>query len=112
MTNHEKQVFFTTMLATFLHYAIDSGYEVVVDTVARSKEEQARLVKIGASQTMKSKHVERLAVDLLLFKNGKYLTGKTQYDELGAVWKTLSTKNVWGGDWITFKDYGHFEYAG
>lgn len=113
MTLHEKQVHFSRMFASLVLYAGTLGGEVVIDMVARSEEEQARLVAEGASQTMDSKHLQRLAGDLLLFNaQGTYLTNSQDYAALGAYWHGLDPANVWGGDWAGFQDGGHFEYAG
>lgn len=52
-------------------------------------------------------HTVRLAIDLNLFKNGKYLTDGTGHDVLGSFWKTLDTDARWGGD---FKDPNHYSF--
>ncbi len=111
MTLNEKQVHFSNLFARLVLWA-HSYDEVVIDAVARSPEEQARLVAIGASHTLNSKHVHRLAGDLLLFRNGAYVQDGKEYAPLGAYWKSLDPHNVWGGDWSSLHDYGHFEYAG
>jgi peptidoglycan L-alanyl-D-glutamate endopeptidase CwlK len=113
MTLHDKQVHFSRMFAFLVLHAALQDWEVVIDMVARSEEEQARLVAAGASQTMDSKHRERLAGDLLLFDDeGTYLTDTEEYAALGAFWHSLDAANVWGGDWSGYPDGGHFEYAG
>jgi hypothetical protein len=112
MTLHQKQAHFTQMFASLIHYALSLGLEPVIDMVARSPEEQARLVKSGASQTLDSKHVLRLAGDLLLFKDGVYLTDGAAYKPLGMYWCALDPHNVWGGSWQSIKDFDHFEYNG
>jgi peptidoglycan L-alanyl-D-glutamate endopeptidase CwlK len=85
---------------------------VALDYVKRSEAEQAAMVASGASETMHSKHLDGLAADLLLYEDGAYVTSAEPYASLGAYWKTLDPANVWGGDWETLVDAGHFEYAG
>lgn len=58
-----------------------------------------------------SVHRKRLAVDLNLFKNGKYLTATEDHAILGQWWKAQHPLARWGGD---FEDGNHysFEYEG
>lgn len=79
----------------------------------RSKARQERLVKAGASQTMRSRHLTGHAVDL-----GAYVGGQVRWDWplyykiADAVKKAAAELNVpieWGGDWKTFKDGPHFQ---
>jgi len=112
MTLSEKRRYFTRQLARLLVYGMEHDFEIALDFAKRSKEEQKRLVEAGLSQTMKSKHVEGLAVDLLLYDGSSYLVDPKAYAPLGAYWVSLDPKNVWGGNWHSIKDYGHFEYAG
>lgn len=79
----------------------------------RSKARQEQLVKAGASQTMRSRHLTGHAVDL-----GAYVGGQVRWDWplyykiADAVKKAAAELNVpieWGGDWKTFKDGPHFQ---
>jgi D-alanyl-D-alanine carboxypeptidase len=109
MALSDSQATFSRLFAQLILWAHDHGYTVAIDMVARSPEEQARLVRIGASRTLKSAHVQRLAGDLLLFKNGQYVSDGEAYRPLGAYWTSLSPQCVWGGSWKSIKDYDHFE---
>jgi hypothetical protein len=75
----------------------------------RTAEQQAINVKKRVSQTMDSKHLERLAIDLNFIADGKIILCPSQ---IGAYWESLNTKNEWGGSWKTFKDSGHFQRNG
>ena len=79
----------------------------------RSKARQEQLVKAGASQTMRSRHLTGHAVDL-----GAYVGGQVRWDWplyykiADAIKKAAAELNVpieWGGDWKTFKDGPHFQ---
>ena len=68
----------------------------------RTKAEQRKLVASGASQTMKSKHLDGLAVDLMAYNNG----GRWElnlYDEIadamaeGASYEKINLR--WGAAW-------------
>lgn len=79
----------------------------------RSIARQEQLVKSGASQTMRSRHLTGHAVDL-----GAYVGGQVRWDWplyykiADAIKKAAAELNVpieWGGDWKTFKDGPHFQ---
>lgn len=79
----------------------------------RSIARQEQLVKSGASQTMRSRHITGHAVDL-----GAYVAGQVRWDwplyhkVADAMKKAASEVGVpieWGGDWKTFPDGPHFE---
>lgn len=57
----------------------------------------------------RSVHKIRLAVDLNLFVDGKYITDGNHeaYKELGEYWKSLHKLARWGGD---FNDANHFSF--
>ena len=77
----------------------------------RTIDEQKALVAKGASQTMKSKHIDGNAVDLMAYCNG----GRWElnlYDEIADAMKegaaACNVKLRWGAAW-TIDDIGVFE---
>jgi len=81
----------------------------------RSKTRQEQLVKAGASQTMRSRHLTGHAIDL-----GAYVAGSVRWDwplyyKLAVAVKQaaaeLQVPIEWGGDWKSFKDGPHFELS-
>ena len=85
---------------------------VVIEGV-RTKTSQEQLVKAGASQTMRSRHLTGHAVDL-----GAYAAGSVRWDWplyhriADAVKRAASELQIpieWGGDWTTFKDGPHWQ---
>ena len=79
----------------------------------RTVERQKQLVAAGASQTMKSKHLEGKAVDLAAIVDGKIRWDYSLYpkinDAMQRAAEILNTPIVWGGSWITFKDGCHWQ---
>ena len=69
----------------------------------RTIEQQKELVAKGASQTMKSKHLDGLAVDLMAYNNGRGSWELNLYDDLadamkeGAEFVGVSVR--WGAAW-------------
>lgn len=92
MTLREKQSKFVRMVAELLRFAHDSGYELTFgDAYATT------------GHRPNSLHYSRLAIDLNLFKNGKYLTGTEDHRELGEFWESIG--GSWGG---RFEDGNHY----
>lgn len=69
----------------------------------RTVEEQKALVAKGASQTMKSKHLEGRAVDLMAYLNGRGSWELPIYDEVADAMQQAATENGvairWGAAW-------------
>lgn len=116
MTLRNNQTSFTWMLAEFLLWCRDNGYEITLGEVYRTEEQQLIHFRAGRSKTMKSKHRERLAADLNLFIGGRIATAG-EYRPLGVEWERRGGR--WGGRFgVEVKDYatkmgwdsGHFEY--
>lgn len=55
-----------------------------------------------------SLHPDRLAVDLNLFRDGRFLTLSKDHAPLGAYWKTLNPLCRWGGDFHPKPDGNHY----
>lgn len=69
----------------------------------RSKEEQRKLVESGASQTMKSKHLEGRAVDVVAYIGPRITWEINVYDEIADAFKQaadeLDVGIRWGAAW-------------
>jgi len=95
MTLGQKQRKFSLMVAKLIQYIYDSGYEVSLGDA---------WAKTGHKEN--SKHYQRLAIDLNLFLEGKYLESTNNHKKFGEYWE-----NVLGGTWGgRFKDGNHYEY--
>lgn len=80
------------MVALLIQFAYERGYELTFgDAWAQS------------GHKPNSCHYVRLAIDLNLFKNGKYLTCTEDHQELGEFWEALG--GAWGG---RFGDGNHY----
>jgi peptidoglycan LD-endopeptidase CwlK len=86
---------------------LDLPAVVVAGGARRSAATQKRLVAAGRSTTLQSKHVKGLAFDVDML-------GWNRDDVPWWVWQQLGDLAhemglVWGGDWSSFVDVGHFE---
>jgi hypothetical protein len=106
VTLREQQSLFCLLVGQLILYAYDQGYELTFGDAYRSPEQAAANATSGAG-IKNSLHTQRLAIDLLLFKDGVYLTDSAAYKPLGDYWKALSILNFWGGD-FSKPDGNHF----
>lgn len=107
----QKQFVFTRLMAELIGHAYSEGYTMTVGEAWRPPETAAIYAKRGKG-IKGSLHTSRLAIDLNLFKGGKYLTGSESYRSLGEYWESLSKKPeyecCWGG---RFQDGNHFSMS-
>lgn len=79
----------------------------------RTIEEQRRLKAIGATRTLKSRHLTGHAVDVVALDNGVVRWDWPLYARIAEAFKQagreLGVPVEWGGDWSTFKDGPHFQ---
>jgi hypothetical protein len=95
----EKQQIFTYNIACLIHHAFDvHNIKLTFGHAWRSLEEQKRLKAEGKSQTLNSRHLDRLAVDFNFFVDGKLTYDFDKIKPLGDYWESLHDKNRWGGD--------------
>lgn len=91
---NQKQFIFTQKLALLIQYAYSEGYTLSLgDAYATT------------GHIKNSKHYDRLAVDLNLFKDGKYLTTTKDHEPLGVFWESVG--GSWGGRW---NDGNHYSW--
>jgi ABC-type Zn uptake system ZnuABC Zn-binding protein ZnuA len=100
MTLSEKQQTFALNVSKLIEYINDKGYACTFGEAYRPEALAALYAKTGAG-IKNSLHCQRLAIDLMIFKDGKYLTDSKDYEFAGIYWEALNTENAWGG---RFKD--------
>ena len=93
MNLRKKQSIFVRMVGLLIVFAIGEGYQLTFgDAWAKDGHKKNSL------------HYDRLAIDLNLFKNGKYLTKTEDHLPLGEFWEAIG--GSWGG---RFGDGNHYE---
>ena len=101
-----KQEVFAENLAKLILFAYVNGYRIRVGEVWRSHAAAAAYALSGQGIS-NSLHRLKLAADLNLFKNGKFLTNSDDHRPLGDYWKSLHEDNRWGGDFKK-RDGNHY----
>ena len=90
-----KEVVYEAIKFTKIDFGVIEG--------VRTEEQQKALVESGASQTMKSKHLEGRAVDLMAYVGGRGCWELNVYDEIADAMKEGAIKvDVavrWGAAW-------------
>jgi hypothetical protein len=92
----KKQSEFVRAVGNLIRFATERGYELTFGDA---------WAKTGHMKG--SKHYSRLAIDLNLFKQGRWLTETEDHTELGEYWESIG--GIWGG---RFKraDGNHYEW--
>lgn len=104
MTLRQKQSLFVRLVSALLIEANTRGYDLTFGEAWRSPEEAMRLAKLGKG-IKNSLHRQRLAIDLNLFRDGKYLSSTAAHQPLGEFWEGLHPSCRWGG---RFGDGNHY----
>ena len=118
MRLREKQSLFVVYLTKLLAFGHSKGYEFTLGEAGVTNPRKIRWVPDGVNKRTTSPmedgehmegslHYKRLAIDLNLFVDGRYITSSTNpaYVELGTYWESLHELCTWGG---RFSDANHF----
>lgn len=108
MSNVSEQAAFLLDVGKLVARATDLGFVVTAGELYRTPEQQKIYVDTGRSRTMDSLHLQRRAVDLNFFKDGKLVYDRNILAPLGAYWESLNLLNSWGGNGIKLVDTPHF----
>jgi hypothetical protein len=107
MNLSRKQREFSRQICKLLRALDSMGYEVTFGEAWRAPETAAQYARDGRGIS-NSLHTMRLAFDLNLWRNNKYLTRTEEYRQAGELWESYSTDEFtchWGG---RFGDGNHF----
>lgn len=109
----DTQWAFLKDLHRLINFLIDNGVKTTGEELKRPDREQLRRYNDGESNIKTGGgHQEKRAIDLNFWINNILTTSKKKIKFIGDYWKSLSPKNVWGGDFKVPSgvwDCGHFE---
>lgn len=135
MTLLEARVAFTRCIGDLLAFAKASDYDVMIDEtkrhpmIAQWNATHCR-VRMGDKRCertpdehpptghsfkpigiAKSVHIQGLAADIYIIKNGAIDNDPRGYSVLGHYWESLHELARWGGRFEGFADNGHFSFT-
>ena len=97
MTLGEKQEQFMYCIGKLIVWAYENGYRLRPGDTYPGKD----------GHNPKGKHPLGLAIDLYLFRDGRFLTKTEDHAPLGQYYESLDPKATWGGRW---GDGNHYSY--
>ena len=103
-TLRQKQSRFARMVARLIDQAFAMGYEVTLGDAYRDPRVHGALGEKRSYSSSMSLHKQRLAIDLNLFRDGRYLSSTESHRPLGEWWEAQG--GSWGG---RFEDGNHYE---
>ena len=106
MTLGDKQRQFSRMIAELIITAYSMGYEITLGDAYRDPRVFGKLGERKGYGRSTSLHKQRLAIDLNLFKDGRYLTTTADHAPIGEVWESMG--GSWGG---RYDDGNHYSFA-
>lgn len=95
-----------------------AGIDYIVTCTRRTQKEQDALYEQGRSRpgrivtwTRNSKHLTGEAFDIVVMNNGKpdWNVENQNWTRAGAIGRKVGLS--WGGNWLTCREYPHFEKA-
>ena len=101
----DKQKKFAKLVAGLLNKAHEMGYEVSLGDAYRDPSVFGVLGEKRGYGHPKSGHKQRLAIDLNLYHEGRYLTETEDHRLLGEWWEGVDPDCRWGG---RFNDGNHY----
>lgn len=107
MTLGQKQRVFSKLIAELIIWAYENGYEITFGDAYRDSRVFGNVGTKKGYGRAGSVHKERLAVDLNLFKDGRYLTKTADHQLLGEKWESMHELCRWGG---RFNDGNHYSF--
>jgi hypothetical protein len=96
LTLRQQQSLFVQMVAKLINFAYENGYELTFGDAYRDPRVFGLLGERKGYGAASSFHKQRLAIDLNLFKDGKFLATTEAHKPLGDYWKSIG--GTWGGD--------------
>jgi len=104
----------------FIEAAKAKGIDLLVTSTYRDNESQNALYAQGRTtpgnvvtraKAGQSWHNWRCALDVVPLVNGKAIwDDQALWKQVGEIGKSCGLE--WAGDWVTFKEYPHFQYTG
>ena len=99
----QHQQMFVGMVCRLLARADELGYDITFGDAYRDPRVFGAMGERKGYGESRSAHKQRLAIDLNLFKGGKFLQSTEDHKPLGEFWESIG--GTWGG---RFNDGNHY----
>ena len=99
----QKQIRFSGMAANFIQHIQAQGYQVTLGDAYRDSRVFGIMGERKGYGESRSTHKHRLAIDLNLFKDGRFLANTEDHKPFGEYWESVG--GSWGG---RFQDGNHY----
>ena len=109
MSLNEKQARFTYKIAKLI-VCVDEelSFRIIAGELFRTKEQATWYAEQGKG-IKKSLHCLKLALDLVIYKNGTISWDYKDYEAVANIWKKMDPDARWGGDFRN-RDEFHFSF--
>jgi len=107
MTLGQTQRQFARLVGRLIERAYEMGYEVTLGDAYRDPRVHGEMGEKSSYSHPSSAHKVRLAIDLNLFKDGRFLTETDDHRPLGEWWEQQHELARWGG---RFRDGNHYSF--
>jgi hypothetical protein len=107
MTLGQTQRQFARLVGRLIERAYEMGYEVTLGDAYRDPRVHGEMGEKRSYSHPSSAHKVRLAIDLNLFKDGRFLTETDDHRPLGEWWEQQHELARWGG---RFRDGNHYSF--
>lgn len=112
-----NQQLFTFNVHRLIQFAYSGNFTFTFGEAYRTVEQEDIYVRTGKSKTYDSLHLQRLAIDLNIFHDGRLLFSdkNEEGNDLQLIqpvveyWLSLNSNNRWGGNFKNLFDPNHFE---
>lgn len=102
----ERQSEFASKVPMLINKALELGYEVTLGDAYRDPRVHGSFGERKGYGESKSFHKLRLAIDINLFKDGKFITNDLGHKDIGVWWESIG--GTWGG---RFQDPNHYSWG-
>lgn len=106
-TLNERQWEFARLVPRLIDKAYELGFQVSLGDAFRNPKVFGAIGERKGYGHPKSAHKQRLAIDLNLFRDGRYLSATEDHTTLGEWWEQQHPLARWGG---RFGDGNHYSF--
>ena len=111
----DKQFNFAQDVILLLTYCVVHNVKITFGEVYRTEYQHKEYQRLEYTFASRSKHQDRLAIDLNMWSGDKVMwtmtpaEQKAAFQDVGDYWESIRPGNKWGGNFNSWTDATHFE---